>query len=100
MTAPTRREAALAGEVGEACNVIKKVRRGDRTMDDARPDIANELADAVIYLDLLAARAGIDLGNAVAAKFNEVSERVGSPRRLIVAAVNAVAPQGEARDGA
>jgi hypothetical protein len=42
----------------------------------------NAMADVVTYADLLAARFGIDLGLAVAAKFNEVSERVGSDLRL------------------
>ena len=74
--------AALAGEVGEACNAIKKIRRGDYALDERRNELADELADVVTYCDLLAARAGIDLGEAVARKFNAVSERVGSPRRL------------------
>ncbi len=72
---------ALTGEVGEAANLIKKKRRGEPV---ATADIADELADAVTYLDLLAARLGIDLGQAVALKFNAVSERVGSPVRLAV----------------
>lgn len=44
--------------------------------------IAKEAADVVGYIDLLCARAGIDLGEAVRGKFNEVSERVGSDVRL------------------
>jgi NTP pyrophosphatase (non-canonical NTP hydrolase) len=46
--------------------------------------IADELADVVTYLDLLAAVLGVDLGQAVADKFNEVSIRVGFPERLDV----------------
>jgi NTP pyrophosphatase (non-canonical NTP hydrolase) len=70
---------ALAGEVGEACNLIKKHRRGE----DIDPDlIAEEVADAVIYADLLLARMGKDLGEAVRAKFNKVSQRRGSGIRL------------------
>lgn len=70
---------ALAGEVGEACNLIYK-----RAMGKSIPiaDIAKELADAMTYLDLLAARLGIDLGEAVVQKFNEVSVRIDSPVRL------------------
>lgn len=82
---------ALAGEVGEAANVIKKVRRGDRTLDDARADLAKELADIQMYLDLLAHYAGIDLGAATTAKFNEVSERIGSKVRLPAAPATPVA---------
>ena len=82
---------AVAGECGEAANVIKKLRRIDigsgfvRPTEQAAPlldDLADELADTVIYLDLLAARAGINLGEAVAAKFNRTSKRVGSEVRL------------------
>tara|TARA_R100001143_G_scaffold35943_1_gene33528 strand:- start:3886 stop:4218 length:333 start_codon:yes stop_codon:yes gene_type:complete len=70
---------AVAGEVGEACNLIKKRRRGEDISDRK---IARELADVVIYLDLLADRMGIDLGDAVAEKFNVVSKRVGSDIEL------------------
>lgn len=62
---------AVAGEVGEACNLVKKRRRGDKI---ATLDIAYELADAVTYLDLWAWAMGIDLGEAVRDKFNLVSE--------------------------
>jgi NTP pyrophosphatase (non-canonical NTP hydrolase) len=71
---------AMAGEAGEACNVVKKTHRGDYRADPkkAKSDLAAELADVVIYLDLLAARAGIDLGDAVIEKFNRVSHVRGS----------------------
>jgi NTP pyrophosphatase (non-canonical NTP hydrolase) len=73
---------AVTGELGEACNLIKKVNRGDFTLDDARQDIADELADVQIYLDILAMRAGVDLGRAVQRKFNLTSEKVGSTVRI------------------
>ena len=69
---------AVTGEVGEAANILKKIRRGDLTLDEARPALAKELADIQCYLDLLALRVGVDLGRATFEKFNEVSERVGS----------------------
>jgi len=69
---------AVCGELGEAANLIKKIERGDVSLDEARADLARELADVVTYLDILAFRAGIDLGEATIAKFNEVSKRVGS----------------------
>jgi NTP pyrophosphatase (non-canonical NTP hydrolase) len=77
---PTDWMTAVAGEVGEAANYIKKMRRGEPIATEA---IAKELADAVIYIDLLAARLGIDLGDAVVDKFNEVSDRVSSSIRLV-----------------
>ena len=68
---------AVCGELGEAANLIKKIERGDMTLDEAREDLAKELADVQIYLDLLAFRAGIQLGEATFLKFNEVSKRIG-----------------------
>lgn len=76
---PTDWACAMAGECGEACNMIKKMRRGsafDLT------DIGRELADLVIYADLLAARLGIRLGDAVVEKFNAVSFDRGSKHLL------------------
>ncbi len=70
---------ATTGELGELCNLLKKRLRGE-VID--QQDIADEIADTLIYLDLLAARLDIDLGEAVRRKFNVVSERVGSPIKL------------------
>ena len=69
---------AVTGELGELANLIKKIERGDMTLDEARPDVADELADVVTYLDILAFRCGVDLGSATMDKFNRVSDRVGS----------------------
>lgn len=68
---------AVTGELGEAANLIKKVRRGDLSLEEARDRIAEELADVQTYLDLLAYRCGIDLGAATVDKWNKVSERIG-----------------------
>lgn len=67
---------AIAGEVGELCNLLKKLRRGDAVSLDA---ICEEVADVVIYLDLLCAKLGIELAPEIASKFDKVSERVGWP---------------------
>lgn len=69
---------AVVGELGEFANLRKKVLRGDLLMADALPELADELADVAIYLDLLAFRLGVDLGAAVASKFNRVSLRVAA----------------------
>lgn len=74
---------AVTGELGELANLRKKVLRGDLSMDEARPMLADELADVATYLDILAMRMGIDLGAAVASKFNRVSERVGCNVKLL-----------------
>ena len=76
---PTDWACALAGEVGELCNLIKKQRRGE----DIEPGaMARELADVIAYADLLAHRLGIDLAQAVRNKFNEVSVRIGAEEML------------------
>jgi NTP pyrophosphatase (non-canonical NTP hydrolase) len=67
---------AVMGELGEAANIIKKVRRGDLTLDEARPELAKEFADVLTYLDILAYQAGVNLSTATIDKFNEISRRV------------------------
>lgn len=140
---------ALCGEVGEAANIVKKILRGDYTLDDVysaktetawlvedrhpqvtyylaghhrwtglpdratrfarqedaeafkssesyvvaehmwvgpsitvREALAKEFADAQCYLDKLAKKAGVDLGEATVSKFDEVSDRIGSTVKL------------------
>jgi len=69
---------AVMGELGEYANERKKFERGDHDLDEFLTRAKKELADVVIYLDLLCMQLGIDLGQAVIEKFNEVSSRVGS----------------------
>ena len=76
---PTDWATAWAGEVGETCNLIKKLRRGE---DVSMEDVAFEIADSIIYADLLSARFGISLDEAVITKFNIVSDRVGSKIKI------------------
>jgi NTP pyrophosphatase (non-canonical NTP hydrolase) len=55
---------ALLGEIGEAANVAKKMRRGfgNKEAEAAlRPMLARELADSVIYLEHLAREMGVGL---------------------------------------
>lgn len=73
---------AVTGELGELANLVKKIRRGDFNVDEAREACAEELADVVTYLDILADKLGVDLGRATIAKFNKISERVDSPIRI------------------
>lgn len=82
---------ATAGECGEACNVAKKMLRldkamrpelADKTRDGYKQDLAQEIADTLIYLDLWAASEGIDLELAIRNAFNNKSVEIGSPHRL------------------
>lgn len=74
------RSNELAGETGEACNIVKKLERerlgwaGSRATVD---NLGDELADVVICADLVAATAGIDLYAAVERKFNVTSTKMG-----------------------
>lgn len=74
---------AVIGEAGEYANLRKKFERGDLDHETFLFEATKELADVAIYLDLLAFRLGIDLGQAVMDKFNEVSLRVGSPVTIV-----------------
>lgn len=86
---------ALAGEVGEACNYIKKLRRLEsnkvslnksnaKEQKKLKAALAKELADVFCYLDLLSARLGIDLAQTIIDKFNEVSKRTGYDKQFIL----------------
>lgn len=70
---------AVVGELGEYANLRKKVERGDMTIDEARPLLADELADVVIYLDILASQLDVNLGEAVMSKWNRTSGKVDAP---------------------
>jgi|SRR5882672_3816192 len=68
----------LAGEVGEACNLIKKMARerlGIRGSRATKYELAQELADVVISVDLIAMQMGIDLSHAIEEKFNATSAK-------------------------
>ena len=75
---------AMAGEAGEACNVAKKLIRGDYGDDTELGigELMDEIADVVIYADLVCQRMGRRLETAVFNKFNEVSERIKCDVRL------------------
>jgi NTP pyrophosphatase (non-canonical NTP hydrolase) len=83
---------ALCGEAGEAANVAKKIRRLTTSgkvkawhrgrSAELLEALADEVADVVIYADLLLAAAGADLGEAVRRKFNKTSVERGTRVRL------------------
>jgi len=78
---------AVTGELGELASLLKMRNRerdglpGNK-FSPTDKQIADELADVLTYLDLLAAALGVDLGRAAVEKFNEVSARVGFPDRI------------------
>lgn len=54
---------AMAGEVGEFCNVVKKIERGSLDPKDAkvRMQLAMELTDVFVYMLNIAGLMGFDL---------------------------------------
>ena len=80
---------AMAGECGEACNIIKKMNRERDSIKSDAPahyelegQLAEEIADTVIYAFLLAERCGFDMQDIVTRKFNKVSKKYGFEQRI------------------
>lgn len=65
---------SLTGEVGEAANIIKKIVRGDFTLDDKRNDLQGEIADIFIYLLKISYQLGMNLEEAYMQKL-EINRR-------------------------
>ncbi|MBS1655042.1 MAG: hypothetical protein JSU05_09365 [Bacteroidetes bacterium] len=78
---------ALAGEVGELCNMIKKMQRVERggvdggnsytAKDITKAMLKEEIGGIAIYLDLLASLLNINLEEAIVDTFNEKSAKSG-----------------------
>ncbi len=81
---------AMAGECGEACNIVKKLRRAEDDLvgvldvfsDELRAMLGEEIADTITYAFLLAEYYGINVGEEIAAKFNKVSAIQHFPERI------------------
>lgn len=81
---------AAVGELGEAANVAKKLNRvrdglghlNDKSPDELEAMFVDELADTLIYLDLVAQSRGVNLWQAVVRKFNRTSAKIGYPVAL------------------
>ncbi len=80
---------AVIGEVGEAANIIKKLNRvrdritgNTESEDQLRANLADEIADVAVYLDLLAQAAGFDLETIRDEKFNKTSAKIGYVEKL------------------
>ncbi len=74
---------ALAGEVGELCNMIKKRHRNLKESDRIpNEELGKEIADIICYCDLLAAQLGLELDDIIPKKFNEISDRYDCPVKL------------------
>ncbi len=81
---------ATMGELGEAANVAKKLNRvrdgikgNDETLEELSAMLADEIADTFIYLDLLSQSQGINIQDAVLAKFKKTSAKIGYEDAMI-----------------
>lgn len=86
----------MIGELGEACNVMKKLKRAqlgmvnknkegrqiDTLTDEVRYKLMEEFAGAMLYFDQLAEHFGIDWQEAIEYTYNSKSEELGFPERI------------------
>lgn len=81
--------AAATGELGEVAHAVKAILRkrdnliaNPKSDDELKSMLAEEIADTIIYLDLLAQRSGVFIGDAIREKFNTMSDKIGSSVKL------------------
>lgn len=83
------RALEMAGEAGELANKVKKLVRMNREITGTieqraqlMMDIADEMGDVVITVDLIGMELGIPLGDAIRNKFNVTSDRHGFKTKI------------------
>ena len=109
---------ALLGELGEAANAVKKLNRirdgipntKGETEQSLLAEIADELADTDIYLDLVYQRLGLNRTECVLRKFNDTTTKRGLPAKFLLTSLSPMesivvygeqpADQAERADGA
>src|SRR5262245_21519982 len=83
--------ARMVSASGEAQNLTKKLRRLqtgthgnplEQDWDALVVRLGEEVADVIIYADLLLAKLDLDMWACVVTKFNQKSEELGFPERL------------------
>lgn len=79
----------MAGEAGELANKLKKLVRLQRRITGTNEDratlmqeIADEMGDVMICVDLIGMEVGINMAEAVRSKFNATSIKHGLKTRL------------------
>lgn len=88
----------MIGELGEACNVMKKLKRAElgmvnknsepgRQVDalttEVRRKLMEEFAGTILYFDQLAEAFGIDFEQAITITYNEKSRELGFAERIV-----------------
>lgn len=84
---------AMAGETGEACNISKKILRLENelpnkeagldknNLEELKLNLANEVADSIIYGLLIMSKLGVDASTVIADVFDQKSIEYGFPER-------------------
>jgi NTP pyrophosphatase (non-canonical NTP hydrolase) len=65
----------LVGEAGEIANKVKKVLRGDYTIDDIRDDLGAEISDTLWYIAMLAHELDLNLQDIAQANLDKLADR-------------------------
>ena len=83
------RALEMAGEAGELANKVKKLVRMNREItgtveerETLMQEIADEMGDVVITVDLIGMELGIPFGDSIRAKFNKTSDKHGFKTRI------------------
>ena len=66
---------SIAGELGEASNIVKKIIRGDFSLAEKREEISEEIVDIFIYLIKISYQFKIDIEDLYLKKMRKNTER-------------------------
>lgn len=66
---------SILGELGETSNIVKKVLRGDATLQEMRPSLNEEITDIFIYLLKLIYQLDIDIAQEYLSKMQKNEKR-------------------------
>jgi hypothetical protein len=83
--------AATSGEIGEACNKAKKLKRIEQSIKgnkagetkfNLKDDMAKEIVDGIIYSFLWLSAAGYNAEDVIREVFNSKSDEIGSDIKI------------------
>lgn len=66
---------SLVGEFGETANIIKKVLRGDKKLNEVKEELSEEVIDILIYVLKLTYQLDIDIEKVYKEKMKKNNER-------------------------
>ena len=66
---------SILGELGETSNIVKKILRGDATLEEMHPHLKEEITDIFIYLLKLIYQLDIDIEHEYLAKMQKNEKR-------------------------